>query len=116
MVFWKRERELIASPKVPRTRYGWIVESHESTRPRAELSQPKHQKITLQTGYTSMNHCNLVYKFIPMPQAKKNPDAKAAVDQEWKKLETIPAWKLERVRNEKEVIVEAHEHKKKVHE
>ena len=30
--------------------------------------------------------------FIPMLQAKKIPDAKAAVDKEWKKLETIPAW------------------------
>ena len=59
-----------------------------------------------------MNHYNLVHKFIPMPQAMKLPDAKAAVDKEWKKLETIPAWKLERVRNEKEVILEAHRDKK----
>ena len=27
-----------------------------------------------------------------MLQAMKIPDAKAAVDKEWKKLETIPAW------------------------
>ena len=62
-----------------------------------------------------MNHCNLVHKFIPMPQAIKIPDAKAAVDKEWKKLETIPAWKLERVRNKKEVILEAHRDSNKVH-
>ena len=41
-----------------------------------------------------MTHYNLVHKFIPMPQAMKIPDAKAAVDKEWKKLETIPAWNL----------------------
>ena len=43
-----------------------------------------------------MTHYNLVRKVIPMPQAMKIPDAKAAVDSEWKKLETIPAWDLEK--------------------
>ena len=38
-----------------------------------------------------MSHYNLAHKFIPMPQAMKIPDAKAAVDKEWKELETIPA-------------------------
>ena len=32
-----------------------------------------------------------------MPQAMKIPDAKAAVDKEWKKLETISAWQLEKI-------------------
>ena len=51
-----------------------------------------------------------------MPQAMKVPDAKAAVDKEWKKLETIPAWKLEKARGKKKkVILEAHRDKKKVH-
>ena len=30
----------------------------------------------------SLSHYNLVHKFIPMPQAMKIPDAKAAVDKE----------------------------------
>ena len=38
-----------------------------------------------------MSHYNLAHKFIPMPQAMKISDAKAAVDKEWKKLETSPA-------------------------
>ena len=50
-----------------------------------------------------------------MPQAMQIPDAKSAVDQEWKKLETIPAWKLEKVKSKKEVIQEAQKNKKKVH-
>ena len=33
-----------------------------------------------------------------MPQVVKNPDAKAAVDKEWKKLDTILAWWLDKVR------------------
>ena len=38
-------------------------------------------------GINSSNHYNLVHKFILMPQAMKIPDAKAAVDEEWEKLE-----------------------------
>ena len=79
--FWQRERQLVASPKGLRTRYGCIVESDESTRLRAEISQPKHHEDHIAgRGYTSMNHYNLVHKFIPMPKASKIPDAKAAVD------------------------------------
>ena len=35
-------------------------------------------------GENSLQHYNLVHKFIPMPQAMKIPAAKAAVDKEWK--------------------------------
>ena len=34
----------------------------------------------------SLQHYNLVHKFIPVPQAMKIPAAKAAVDKEWEKL------------------------------
>ena len=43
------------------------------------------------------------------------PDAESAVDKEWKKLETIPAWQLEKVKSKKEVILEAQRDNKKVH-
>ena len=36
-------------------------------------------------GDNSLQHYNLVHKFIPMPQAIKIPAAKAAVDKEWEK-------------------------------
>ena len=42
----------------------------------------------------SLQHYNLVHKFIPVPQAMKIPAAKAAVDKEWEKLEKIPAWNI----------------------
>ena len=45
----------------------------------------------------------------------KIPDAKAAVDKEWKKLQTLPAWKLEKVKSKKEVIREALKNDNKVH-
>ena len=34
-------------------------------------------------GMNSLSHHNLVHKFIPVPQAMKNPDAKPAVEKEW---------------------------------
>ena len=37
-----------------------------------------------------MTHYNFVHKFISIPQAIKIPDAEAAVDKEWKKVETSP--------------------------
>ena len=55
----------------------------------------------------SLQHYNLVHKFIPMPQAVKIPAAKAAVDKECEKLEKISAWNLTKVRSKKEVIDEA---------
>ena len=42
-----------------------------------------------------------------MPQAMKIPDAKAAVDKEWKHSRQIPAWQLEKVKSKKEVTLEA---------
>ena len=50
-----------------------------------------------------------------MPQAMKIPDAKAAVDKDWKKLETIPVWQLGKVKSKKEVILEVQRDRKKVH-
>ena len=58
-------------------------------------------------GDNSLQHYNLVHKFIPMPQAMKIPAAKTAVDTEWEKLEKIPAWDLTKVRSKSEVIDEA---------
>ena len=61
------------------------------------------------------DHYNLVHKFIPMPQAMKILDATGSVEKEWKKLDTIPSWQLDKVRSKKEVILEAQKVKRKVH-
>ena len=84
---------------------GCMVESQESTRQRAEPPQSQtHEDHIAGKGFTSMSHCNLVHKFIPMTQVMKFPDAKAAVDKEWKKFETIPAWNLDQVKSKKENV------------
>ena len=101
----------IASQKIRKTIYGCIVEFHESI-----SSVPtKHEGRMAGRWFVSMTHYNLVHKFIPMPQAMKILDAKDAVGKEWKKLETIPAWQLERVKSKNEVILEAQRDKNKVH-
>ena len=56
---------------------------------------------------TILQPYNLVHKFIPMRQTMKIPEAKAAVDKEWKNLEKFSAWNLTKVRNKSEVIDEA---------
>ena len=60
-------------------------------------------------------HYNLVSKFIPMLQAMKIPDAKAAVDKEWEKLEKLPAWHMAKVNSQKEVILESQKEQRTVH-
>ena len=45
----------------------------------------------------------------------KIPDAKAAVEKNWEKLEKVPAWQLTKVRNKKKVIEEARNYGRKVH-
>ena len=53
-----------------------------------------HQDHIAGKGENSLQHNNLVHKFIPMPQALKIPAVKAAVDKEWEELEKISAWNL----------------------
>ena len=93
-----------------------VLEASDSTRLRMEESLPNHYEDHIAgKGYNSLQHYNLVHKFIPMPQAMKIPAAKAAVDKEWEKVEKIPAWDLTKVRSFKEVIDEARTKGAKVH-
>ena len=54
-----------------------------------------------------MTHYNVVHNFIPMPHTMKILGAEAALDKEWKKLESVPAWQLDKVKSNNEVILEA---------
>ena len=91
-----------------KTRLACILEADESKRLRMGESLPNHHEGHIAgKGNNSLQHYNLVHKFIPMPQAKKNPAVKAAVDKEWEKLEKISAWNLTKVKSKKQVIDEA---------
>ena len=96
-----------ASNKI-NTKLACILEADESTRMRMGNSIPHHHEDHIAgKGENSLQHCNLVHKFIPMPQAMKIPAAKEAVDKEWEKLEKISAWNLTKVRSKSVVIDEA---------
>ena len=85
-----------------KTQLACILEADESTRLRMGNSLPNHHEDHVAgKGDNSLQHYNLVHKFLPMPQALKIPGAKAAVDKEWEKLDKISAWNLKKseVRN-----------------
>ena len=104
-----------ASNKI-KTKLVCILEADESTRMRMGNSKPHHHEDHIAgKGENSLQHYNLVHKFIPMPQAMKIPAAKAAVDMYWEKLEKISAWNLTKVKSKKQVIDEARTAGIKVH-
>ena len=104
-----------ASNKV-KSKLACILEADESTRLRMGNSLPNHREDHIAgKGDNSVQHYNLVHKFIPMRQTLKIPVAKAAVDKEWEKLEKFSAWNLTKVRSKKEVIDEARTKGAKVH-
>ena len=75
-----------------------ILETSESTRMDMVESLPNyHEDHIAGKRDNSLQHLNLVHKFVLMPQAMKIPAANAAVDKEWEKLENIPAWDLTKV-------------------
>ena len=87
-----------ASNKI-KTKLACILEADESTRMFMGNSIPHHHEDYIAgKGENSLQHYNLVHKFIPMPQAMKIPAAKAPVDKEWEKLEKISAWNLTKVK------------------
>ena len=91
-----------------KTKLACILEANESTSKRMGNSVPSnHEDHIAGKGENSLQHYNLVHKFIPLPQAMKIPAAKAAVNKEWEKLEKISAWNLTKVKSKKQVIDEA---------
>ena len=55
-----------------KTKYVCTVEAYESTRRRLECTLPKnHEDHVVEKGLNSFHHCNLVHKFLPMPQPMK---------------------------------------------
>ena len=62
-----------------KTKLACILEANESTRMRMGNSEPHtHEDHIAGKGENSLQHYNLVHKFIPMPQAMKIPAAKAS--------------------------------------
>ena len=74
-------RESCGTANKIKSKLACILEASESTRLRMEESLPNHHEDHIAGEEdNSLQHYNLVHKFIPMPQAMKIPAAKAAVD------------------------------------
>ena len=85
------------SNNIRKTKHACIVEAQESTRKLLESTLSKdHEYHIAGKGYNSISHSNLAHKLLPMLQAMKIPDAKAAVDKEWEKLEMFVSVRVKR--------------------
>ena len=74
-------RETCRTGEEHKTKYACIVEADESMRKRMEGCLHKsHEDHIAGKGMSSLSHCNLVHKFIPVPQAMKISGAKAAME------------------------------------
>ena len=71
------------------------MQAHVATRQSLESSTFKIMKIASQAKDIIQDSLKFFTNF-PVLQAMKILDAKAAVDKDWTKLETIPAWKLDK--------------------
>ena len=88
------DSEATGSNKMQKTKHACIVEAHESRRKRLEPTPSRNHEdhIARKKGF----------QFDKSPQSGAQvfvlPDAKAAVDKEWEKLEKLPAWQV--IKNE----------------
>ena len=92
-----------------KTKYACVVDADESTRPRLEGAghKPHQDHITVKGTNEFYDSLQSGSQILSDVSSVKIPNAKAAVEKEWEKLEKIPAWQLTKVRNENEVIEEA---------
>ena len=93
-----------------------ILEAGESTRLRMGNSLPNHHEDHFAgKGDNSLQHYNLVHKFILCLKPLKFQQQRQRWTMNEKKLEKISAWNLTKVRSKKEVIDEARTSGAKVH-
>ena len=75
-----RERETRSKTDDFKSKFACILEAIESTRLRMEECLPNyHEDHIAGKGDNSLQHYNLVHKFIPMPQAMKNSRSKSSI-------------------------------------
>ena len=86
------------------------MEPRESTRQRLESSLPKeHEDHIAGKGYNSMTHYNFGAQIYSYASSDENYGCESR-----KKLDTIAAWQLDKVKSKKEVVLEAQRDKKNV--
>ena len=96
---WKFRRQ---QPKIVKSKHGETCSSSCIRK-----TKYAHEDHVAGKRINSLNHYNLVHKFIPMPDAMNISRRKSSSGKIMGKHENIPAWQLTRVRNKKDVIDEA---------
>ena len=66
-----------------------------------------HEDLIAEMGFNSLSLRNLEHKPIPILQALKMLDTKAAVDKGWEKFDKLPVWQATKVKSTKEVTEKA---------
>ena len=112
----RSSRETCRTVGEHKTKYACVVQAGESVRIRMEGSRNKnHEDHIAGEGVNSMTHYSLFHKFIPMTQAMKIPDAKAAVEKEWGKTRENTSMAADESQKQKGMIDEARNDGRKVH-
>ena len=97
-------------------KYGCIDDVDKFMRIRLESVQYRnHEDHITAKGISSLDHCNLMHKLIPMPQVSKLPDAKTAVDKEFEKWRKYQHDSWQKSKKKKERIEEVRNKGRKVH-
>ncbi len=86
-----------------------------SCREQEQELQRRHQSRVAEAGQVSEEYFGLVHTPVPIEKTLRIPKARAALDEEWQKLDNKPAWDLKKVRPKAQVMAEAQAKKKKVH-
>ena len=90
------------SNKIRKTKHACIVKAQDSILPK------DHEDHIAGKGFNSISHCNLVHKCLPMPQAMKISEAKAASGQGMGEARKVACVAIEQGEEQKkEVILEA---------
>jgi hypothetical protein len=84
------------------------VDGSSTSIPGGLQSQPRpHQEHMSSKGHVSEEWYSFVHTPVPIPKAFKIPEAKAALEKEWSKLENRRAWDASKVKSRAEVIARA---------
>ena len=101
----KTERDLLRGSKNKTCMYRGGARVHEAAFGTTSTERSQRSNRKQRTNFNdSLQLGSKVYFYAA---SDENPGCERAVDKEWNKLETIPAWQLNKVKSEKEVILEA---------
>jgi hypothetical protein len=108
-------REKLSPPKAPAMPVFSGTVSSDGDPKGLQCSSRPHQDHIASKGHSSEEWFSCVHTPVPISKALKIPDAKAALEKEWSKLDNKTAWDVSKVQPRAEVISRAKRLGKPVH-